>query len=724
MGTRAWLTKILDEDVIPALGKLKNTPKGRERATDLLEAFRQDWDYRGFTTLQKQQSLMDISRRAIKDALGLNHFSLNILKFTTEQYFELNRSKQKRADTRNQWQAVLENPDAIVAKAVQLLESKSWAEVAAGLAIVTGRRSSEILATAQFTEVSRWSVQFSGALKRRGEAVPLQFEIPTLTTAARVCKAIAYIRSQIDITDLNNDQVSAKYGTAVAKASDRHFLDLIPCPEGRDTLYTHLWRSVYSCIATFWYCPPSVWDVAFKAEILGHFAALGEGDRSEDRLRSLASEKHYAVYEISDTTIAQYNGRRKGIKLGVGGVQPIATFRGAWTKQRKAQGIDPDLAPDLATHNPESEPDPEALLTTALQDFNPSTAYPTQRRRVTSTLRIWQDDRDRLTAIIERFSVSDDPRQQNRIAALLDWLEQVDPDHRPNRIPEQSSTREDIPKAEISTSTSPQHRFTHQPIQLNLVDSIEAIATTQTPTKTPIQTPVAPVVSPAPQAVPEQSLSTTSIAPPEIPQVIPSEIPPEIPPVVPQVIPYSIQQQPIQQQPPSPLDPSVVAMIQAVGGLTQQLSLLLSSGHLTAVAPATPQPAIPQPAIPQTTPQPQSPPSNSANISPADDTAVPLRRGRKPKAEISETINNAIDAIMAWNDSPGRRHDEKWLITINNLKQFCSAQPRILQILSDRQAELKAHARKHGLEPQHNLRHRGKRTITEVIQQSQTDVSD
>jgi hypothetical protein len=43
--------------------------------------------------------------------------------------------------------------------------------------------------------------------------------------------------------------------------------------------YTHIFRAVYATIAAHWYCPPSVPEHQFKAEIQGHFSITQEGKR-------------------------------------------------------------------------------------------------------------------------------------------------------------------------------------------------------------------------------------------------------------------------------------------------------------------------------------------------------------------------------------------------------------------------------------------------------------
>jgi Telomere resolvase len=116
------------------------------------------------------------------------------MNFTIEEWTTINDPIPQQVARRHENVVLLHNPDAIVALAVSLLESRQWADITAGLVVLTGRRSSEILATAEFKLKSPWSVQFTGALKRRGEVQRLSFEIPTLTTAERVVQALDQLR--------------------------------------------------------------------------------------------------------------------------------------------------------------------------------------------------------------------------------------------------------------------------------------------------------------------------------------------------------------------------------------------------------------------------------------------------------------------------------------------------------------------------------------------------
>lgn len=382
MGQRQWLEDLIKNEYLPKIAKLKNTPTGRRKAAALAEQMRESWTHRGLKTLSQQQGLMDQTRRAIKDELGDAHFSLDYIRFSEAEYIELNNQKQGAIADRNETVTYIDNPDAIVGQAVRLLDSPEWADICAGLAVLTGRRSSELLSTAEFEPKTKWSIMFAGALKRRGELQTLSFEIPTLTTAQKVCTALKKVRSLLpEARSLTAEQVNARYGSAVAKACEQQFGLLVPKRPGKDTLYTHLFRSIYATIATFWYCPPNLVDWEFKAAIQGHFQILDE--QNPELRRSLTASRHYSDYEIADAVIAQYAGRRKGIKLNVAGVEPIEMF------QQKAETYAP--------------------------------AQPTGPRKIGS-LRYFAEDHDRWTQVMETIC-PDCHNQQERMAKLLEWIE-------------------------------------------------------------------------------------------------------------------------------------------------------------------------------------------------------------------------------------------------------------------------------------------------------------
>ena len=274
---------------------------------------------RGLISAHQQKNRITDVRNAIK-LLDPNHPSLAVVGFTAQEWIEIN--SMASTESTNRTTQFLDSTDAIAQKANQLLSSRIWSEVAAGLAVVTGRRVSEILKTAHFTFKSTYSVMFTGAVKRRDQAVTLTFEIPTLVPAHTVLDAIATLRGWLDTNNMTNRQINDRYEHAVAQACDRHFRNLVPLRSGKGNLYTHLFRAVYATIAAHWFCPPTVSDLEFRAIIQGHFQILNETNR--EKRTSMAAQRHYWDYKIADGQ-GNVDGRL-GIKLQETGVQVLEAF--------------------------------------------------------------------------------------------------------------------------------------------------------------------------------------------------------------------------------------------------------------------------------------------------------------------------------------------------------------------------------------------------------------
>lgn len=316
-----WLKTLLRE-LLPQVIGLADTPAGHQQAQQWDALIKAKMAQRGLSTPTQQKNPITDVRRVLK-AIDSNHPALEDVGFSPEEWTDINMPSELAVGDRTA--KPLTDPDEIARRASVLLESDSWSELAAGLAVATGRRAAEVIQTAQFERASKWSVWFTGAVKRRGEPVPLKFELPTLVEAARVVSATRRLRSLLDTEGMSNREINRAYSNAIAQACDRSFADLVPAREGKDNLYTHMFRAVYSTIATFWYCPPTVPELEFRAAIQGHYKVLEEGQA--DLRRSLAASRHYFDYEIADNVIAKHQGQRKGIRLALPGVEVISAFR-------------------------------------------------------------------------------------------------------------------------------------------------------------------------------------------------------------------------------------------------------------------------------------------------------------------------------------------------------------------------------------------------------------
>lgn len=333
-----WLKTLLRE-LLPKVANLPNTTAGHRQAQQWDALVKSRMAQRGLSTPNQQKNPITDVRRVLK-AIDAEHPALDDVGFSPEEWTAINMPSEQAVGDRTA--KSINDPDEIARRASVLLQSDSWSELAAGLAVATGRRAAEVIQTAQFKLASKWSVWFAGAVKRRGEPIPLEFELPTLVEAASVISATKRLRKLLDTEGMSNREINRAYSNAIAQACDRTFADLVPVREGKDNLYTHLFRSVYSTIATFWYCPPAVPELEFRAAIQGHYKVLEEG-QAELR-RSLAASRHYFDYEIADNVIAKHQGQRKGIKLVLPGVEVISAFRAPIEAPTEVQSEEPVMS--------------------------------------------------------------------------------------------------------------------------------------------------------------------------------------------------------------------------------------------------------------------------------------------------------------------------------------------------------------------------------------------
>jgi hypothetical protein len=97
------------------------------------------------------------------------------------------------------------NTPALLKLADELLDDKSYTSVAWALALLTGRRSTEILLRGKFSKVGVNSVMFSGQLKKRKGTQKAPYLIPTLAPADRVISALNRLRGMEEVRVFRNE---------------------------------------------------------------------------------------------------------------------------------------------------------------------------------------------------------------------------------------------------------------------------------------------------------------------------------------------------------------------------------------------------------------------------------------------------------------------------------------------------------------------------------------
>jgi hypothetical protein len=350
---RVWLNERLGV-LLPALSALGTDQETKiERlCTEELAAWRERPEIKKPGSLRP---VMTAARKAIKQ-LALTpanrwknprtgqyeHIALRYLNFSAEEWEAMNAISEEKLQTRQENQQLLDHPQEIVNRAEKLLHSDRWDDLVTGLAIVTGRRLTELLKTGRFFPKSLYTVIFDGQLKRRDINLK-PYEIPVLVNAELVLSAWRRLRALEDCTKLDNEQVAQRYSKAASENAVRQFTGLIPQKSSREDLHTHAFRAVYAHIAVLWFCPLPVSDRSYVNAILGHWQAVNDQQK-----RQFAATEHYYDYEMCDG-VGQVDGRR-GIRLSEPGVQVLDVF----------QRQQPKGAQDMTTTDTQ---EPQALTT-------------------------------------------------------------------------------------------------------------------------------------------------------------------------------------------------------------------------------------------------------------------------------------------------------------------------------------------------------------------------
>jgi hypothetical protein len=342
---KQWLAERL-QVLLPKLAVL-----GRDQEAEIQRLCEQEIAYwRSRPTMRSLRSLntpMIDTRNAIKEQLEVRqdnswinprtgereHLALASMNFSEEEWAAMHALTEEGRQQRLEGQQLLDDPDGIVTRGAELLGSQRWEDIAVGLAVITGRRLTEILKTAVFHPMSAYTVQFEGQLKQKAELL-VPYEIPTLVEADLVIEATSRLRTLLDCRDLENGEVERRYGPVLRSTADRHFKGFVPNRTGREaSLFVHLFRVVYGRIAVYFFAPPTVNALVYLATIEGHYWLL-RADSQEQR-RNYLSTLHYDDYKIGDGH-GNIDGRQ-GIRLGKPGVKVLSVFEGAVAAQEQKE---------------------------------------------------------------------------------------------------------------------------------------------------------------------------------------------------------------------------------------------------------------------------------------------------------------------------------------------------------------------------------------------------
>ena len=201
-------------------------------------------------------------RKALKSSILLDYRDLKI---DEKLQKKITKDQNRRVVKTNKKISKIRNYKRMISDAISLLESDKISEIVCALCFLTGRRSTEILKTAKFTNSknSQNVVYFKGQLKTNDAS--LKYEIYTLGSSRDKCKkALKRLRQIANTRDLSNAQVNSKYKSTVNYKVTPLFGKYIGHASAHDL------RSAYVTICTMLYKNDTQSVNSFLSQILGH----------------------------------------------------------------------------------------------------------------------------------------------------------------------------------------------------------------------------------------------------------------------------------------------------------------------------------------------------------------------------------------------------------------------------------------------------------------------
>lgn len=141
------------------------------------------------------------SKQSVKDIIGIYNKSLisndliiqkNVLKTIFMPYYiEINNEYKASIEHRTNNAILIKNGQQLIDLAVEYISTYDYKKITIGLAILTGRRTSEILKTASFKVIDNAHIQFTGQLKQNNSKA---YTIPVLCDSGKIVEALDNLR--------------------------------------------------------------------------------------------------------------------------------------------------------------------------------------------------------------------------------------------------------------------------------------------------------------------------------------------------------------------------------------------------------------------------------------------------------------------------------------------------------------------------------------------------
>lgn len=394
MAALRWVAEEM-KAFLPTIQALKSEKEIREACEKVVASWRQRYPNgnslrnpitqarKALRTLPLTKKLSYLTEKGEQEHVALKYFNLS-----EAEWIALNAQSEASLDERMTNQHPLSDPDAVVARARQLLTSTAWPEVAVGITVCTGRRLGEVLKTAAFERKTAYSVMFEGQLKQEGA---VSFEIPTLVEADLVIAAWRWLRAHHNCEQIELDDISSRYGAPVRETADLHYKTLVETRTNHEVRYTHLFRTIYALIADYYYRPSWVVPLKFRAVIQGHTKKIAaEGEVRQNYL----SSANYFDYVIVDG--AGQEDRRHGLHLNQPGVEILEVFQRKEAKTMRREEAEPvDQAAEPARKKKHSLLNVPEEISQSVKGYQQSMRKRTQAEVLAFLITFYEEHKDR-----------------------------------------------------------------------------------------------------------------------------------------------------------------------------------------------------------------------------------------------------------------------------------------------------------------------------------------
>ena len=202
----------------------------------------------------------------------LQHVALKWMNYSSEFHQQRQPPTQKKAKAQRR-DRVAFTPQPVIDAATRVLSSEDTWELAAALILLTDRRPTEILESAEFKQAGPYQLEFSGQLKRRDNKAAT-YTIYCLERAHRLIDAFTRFRRLASVRELQeaeNATVDSKMNAIVNRAVRSVFSeDVLPAPYGELQLSAKNLRAAYVNIAYHLFSQPQTSISSFAEDFLGH----------------------------------------------------------------------------------------------------------------------------------------------------------------------------------------------------------------------------------------------------------------------------------------------------------------------------------------------------------------------------------------------------------------------------------------------------------------------